>query len=105
MQEIKRKLEEQQYVLNETRKKLDRCDRSDEKYLLYVAEEHKLLLDGKDQLWEYYSLFRITLWRSIFLSIIIWDFSLLFQTILFLSLMMQCESTILQSNNNAIQAP
>lgn len=47
VQNIKAELDEKQDVLNETRKQLDRCDRSDPQYLTYVGEEHTLLLEGK----------------------------------------------------------
>ena len=33
-------------MLTATRKKLDRTDRANENYLAYVADEHKVLLQG-----------------------------------------------------------
>ncbi|XP_057303378.1 mitochondrial potassium channel-like [Hydractinia symbiolongicarpus] len=48
VQNIKAVLDERQDVLNETRKQLDRCDRSDPQYLTYVGEEHTLLLEVRN---------------------------------------------------------
>lgn len=48
VQNIKAELDEKQDVLNETRKQLDRCDRSDPQYLTYVGEEHTLLLEVRN---------------------------------------------------------
>ena len=44
--EMKQALDEKQNILHETRKKLDRVERADERYLTYVADEHNILLEG-----------------------------------------------------------
>ncbi|XP_012565067.1 mitochondrial potassium channel [Hydra vulgaris] len=47
---IKQTMEEKQDLLSEMRRKLDRCDRHDERYLLLVADEHKILLSSRQLL-------------------------------------------------------
>ena len=47
VQLVRTELEEEQETLNMTRKQLDRTDRANENYLNFVANEHKILLQGK----------------------------------------------------------
>ena len=46
VEELRSQLDKHQDTLTATRKKLDRTDRANENYLAYVADEHKVLLQG-----------------------------------------------------------
>lgn len=46
VEELRSQLDKHQDMLTATRKKLDRTDRANENYLAYVADEHKVLLQG-----------------------------------------------------------